>query len=282
MTQHTIVRLLPALMLLSIFAFAPGASAEEPIESANPSLPPSAASQTGMADAQIRAAVSPEEPEADEWGDEDFEFEDEAAATVSVRDPLSPLNRVMFQVTDRLFDWVLKPLVQAYNAILPSPARTGIGNFFHNIASPVRFVSCALQGKGKAAGGEFSRFLANSTVGLVGFLDVAETYPELNPPEEDLGQVFGKWGIGHGFYIYWPLLGPSSLRDTVGLVGDRLLNPATYAEPSWVPPSTGALSGLNAISFRIDDYEALRDAAIEPYEAFRDAYIQYREKAVSE
>jgi len=223
-----------------------------------------------------------DEFEEDEWDDEDLGFENADSMPPSVRDPFSSCNRVMFRITDRLFTWVLKPLGQAYRTVLPNPARTGISNFFNNVRSPLRFASNLLQGKGRSAGGELAGFLANITAGLGGFMDVTESYPELNPPEEDLGQVLGRWGIGNGLYLYWPVLGPSSLRDTLGMIGDRFLNPASHVKP-W-PAATGmdVLDRVNAVSYRIEDYEALRDAALIPYEAFRDAYIQYREKAVSE
>lgn len=219
--------------------------------------------------------------EEDEWDDE-FDFEDDESLPATISDPLAPWNRMMFRINDQLYVWVFKPLARGYTAIMPNPIRRGISNFFYNLTTPLRFVSCILQGKGDAAGGEFSRFVVNSTIGLLGFLDMTQAYPELNPKEEDLGQVLGVWGVGNGPYLFWPLLGPSTLRDTIGLVGGRMLDPVMYVDPTSLSAGVAALDKINALSFRTGDYEALKDAALEPYEAFRDAYIQHREKSIAE
>jgi phospholipid-binding lipoprotein MlaA len=181
---------------------------------------------------------------------------------------------------------VLKPVASGYRVVTPTPVRVSIKNFFFNLLAPVRLVNCLLQGKAKAAGGELGRFFINTTVGMAGFLDPAEIYPELNPPTEDLGQTLGHYAVGSGFYIVWPLIGPSTLRDTVGGIGDWALNPFTFMQ--LINVDAGALTSgttnvavfgvrtINQTSFRIGDYEALKNAALDPYEAFRDAYIQNR------
>jgi len=221
-----------------------------------------------------------ENSDSSNWDGEDFDF-DEGEMTPLVRDPLAPFNRAMFQFNDKIYFWVLKPAAKGYRTVVPTIVRTGVKNFFYNLATPLRFLSCILQGKVKAAGGELVRVMANSTVGLLGILDVTQSYPELNPDEEDLGQVFGVWGIGNGFYLVLPFLGPSTLRDGIGWVAGR------YAYPTFYLNSWGAVIGIwaidvvNTTSFRIGDYETLKNAAIEPYEAFRDAYIQYRNKELS-
>ena len=204
----------------------------------------------------------------------------------SVADPISGFNRAMFVFNDRLYFWVLKPVAKGYRVVVPTPARVSIKNFFYNLLTPVRFVNCLLQGKGKAAGGEVGRFFINTTVGMLGFLDPAEAYPELNPPEEDLGQTLGYYGVGNGFYIVWPVVGPSTLRDTIGDIGDWALNPVSFMQ--LINVEAGVLTSgttnvvvysvrtVNDTSFRIGDYEALKNAALDPYEAFRNAYIQNR------
>jgi len=104
----------------------------------------------------------------------------------------------------------------------------------------------------------------------------------LNPPPEDVGQALGAWGIDHGIYLVWPFFGPSSLRDTVGLVGGYFLHPVTYVDPRSASSGIKAYDTVNETSFRIGNYEALKEAAIDPYIAIRDAYIQNREKQVEE
>jgi phospholipid-binding lipoprotein MlaA len=216
--------------------------------------------------------------------DDDLDFFDEVTEeeVVQVADPLSPWNRAMFHFNDRLYFWVLKPLTRGYRAVIPTPVRSGVKNFFHNLTTPIRMVSCILQGKGRAASAELTKLLINSTVGVVGFGNPAKRWPELNTSEEDLGQTLATYGIGNGFYIVWPILGPSTLRDSVGMIGDWFLNPVSYVHPTEAYLEIRAVETVNQTSFRIGDYESLKEAAIDPYVAFRNAYIQHRKKKVKE
>jgi phospholipid-binding lipoprotein MlaA len=210
-------------------------------------------------------------------------FDEEAEEeVVQVADPLSPWNRAMFHFNDKLYFWVLKPLTRGYSAVIPTPVRGGIKNFFHNLTMPIRMVSCILQGKGRAASAELTRFLINSTVGVLGFGNPAKRWSELDPKEEDLGQTLATYGIGDGFYIVWPIFGPSTLRDSVGMIGDWFLNPVSYVHPTEAYMEIRAIDTLNKTSFRIGDYESLKEAAIDPYVAVRNAYIQHRKKKVEE
>lgn len=204
------------------------------------------------------------------------------APLVTVADPLEPWNRAMFDFNDKLYFWVLKPVAQGYEVVVPKPVRRGVRNFFTNLTTPIRLVNCLLQGKVEDAANELGRFMVNSSLGLLGLMDVVYEEENLPAKEEDFGQTLGSYGLDHGIFIVWPFLGPSSLRDTVGLAGDLALDPVTYVEP--LPASMGVRSGekINDTSLTIGDYEALKDAAIEPYEAMRNAYIQYRAAQVRE
>ncbi len=204
------------------------------------------------------------------------------AGVVHVADPIEPFNRAMFHFNDKLYFWVLKPVAKGYRYLVPTPIRIGVNNFFYNLIAPVRMVNCILQGKFYSAGTEFTRFVINSTVGMLGFVDPAENYPMLKAKEEDLGQTFGKYGIGNGFYIVWPFLGPSSLRDTVGMTGDQFLNPLAYVRPAEAAFGITAYKKVNNTSFHIGDYEAIKEASLDPYSAIRDAYIQSRAKKTKE
>lgn len=201
---------------------------------------------------------------------------------ITVYDPLAPFNRVMFQVNDKLYFWVLKPVAQGYKLVMPQEIRFGLKNFFSNLAMPVRFVNCVFQGKFKSAGNEFARFFINTTVGVLGFGNPADVHDRLKINDEDMGQTFAVYGIGEGIYLVWPILGPSTLRDTVGDIGDRFLSPITYVQPS--EASTGISAGkvINATSFRIGDYETLKETALDPYEALKSIYIQNRNKKIKE
>ncbi|MBW2001990.1 MAG: VacJ family lipoprotein [Deltaproteobacteria bacterium] len=216
--------------------------------------------------------------------DESLAFfdEDTNEEAVHIADPLSPWNRAMFHFNDKLYFWLLKPVSRGYKAVIPTPVRSGVKNFFQNITMPIRMVSCLLQGKGRAASAELSRFLINSTVGVLGFGNPAKRWPELNPGEEDLGQTLGRYGIGNGFYIVWPFFGPSTIRDSVGMVGDWFLNPVSYVDSTEANLEIIAVETVNETSFKIGDYESLKEAALDPYVALRNAYIQHRKKKVEE
>ncbi len=228
---------------------------------------------------------SPEEPQSNSEENDEFldEFENEfKERAVTVADPLSFWNRAMFHFNDKLYFWVLKPVAKGYKVVIPGVVRTGVRNFFSNIFTPIRLTSCILQGKVKAGGTELIRFAVNSTIGIAGLTDPAKKYLKLDISDEDLGQTLGAYGIGNGFYLVWPVLGPSTLRDSVGLVGDRFLNPITYVKPVEASVAIWSYDKINETSLHIGDYESIKEAAIEPYEAFRDAYIQYRRNKVKQ
>ncbi|MEJ2183120.1 MAG: VacJ family lipoprotein [Nitrospirota bacterium] len=196
-------------------------------------------------------------------------------------DPIEPWNRAMFTFNDRFYFWALKPAARGYKTVTPTWVRLRIRNFFRNIEEPVNIVNSALQAKFKRAGVHLARFLFNSTAGVAGLFDVAGAEkPGLKAPEEDLGQTLGVYGLGNGFYIVWPFLGPSSARDIVGWTGDLFLDPTTYAAAPLVVIGVEAGSELNDTTFVLGEYESLKEAALDPYVAVRNAYFQYRLKQV--
>jgi len=216
--------------------------------------------------------------------DDEFDLlEDEPdEQIVEVADPLEPLNRLMFNVNDTLYFWVFKPCAQVCKAVVPEPARTGVRNFFQNLTTPVHYVNCLLQGKGDSADTELRRFLVNTTEGILGFGDPARDKYGLEPAEEDLGQTLAVHGLDNGFYIVWPIFGPSTLRDSAGMVGDIFLNPVRYVKPTETSIGISAVKVTNEGSFHIGEYEDFKASSLEPYIAMREAYIQYRDKQKQE
>lgn len=142
-----------------------------------------------------------EEEAAEEDEDEEY-LEEEEMETIA--DPLKPFNRLMFDFNDKLYFYLLKPVAQAYEAVLPEPVRVSIRNFISNITTPVRLLNCILQGKAEKAGIEYSRFMVNTIAGGLGFFDVAKKYSNLQKQDEDFGQTLGYYGMKEGFYIVWP------------------------------------------------------------------------------
>lgn len=207
------------------------------------------------------------------------EGEEEEIATIA--DPLEPFNRAMFYFNDKLYFWVLKPVAQGYNKVVPEAPRVGVNNFFSNLKFPIRFVSRLLQADFSGATTELGRFAVNTVWGVGGLLDPASS-KQLDIPKKgaDLGQTLGVYGLGQGLYIVWPILGPYSARDSIEIVGDYFLYPVNYITPWYDSLAVSVYEKVNDTSLRIGDYESLKEAAIDPYVALRDAYAQYRQKMV--
>lgn len=226
------------------------------------------------------AAQKQDSPSA---SDEDLEYDDtDSEEDLQIADPLYTFNKGMHVFNDKLYFWILKPMAKSYASVVPEKGRASVRNFFNNLAFPVRFVSNIMQARVKTAGTELARFAVNSTLGVAGLNDVAKEKMGLEAKDEDLGQALGSYKIGHGFYIVWPLFGPSSLRDSIGFVGDRFLYPVTYINPAEASAGVSAYESVNSTSLHIGDYESLKEAAIDPYISIRNAYIQNRKKKVDE
>ena len=215
--------------------------------------------------------------------------ESDEYATPRVSDPLEPVNRALFKFNDGFYVHVLRPFAHGYELVVPSLVRRGIGNLFDNLKFPVRFVSCMLQARPGRATREMGKFLLNSTVGVAGLVRISDSVPQLAAvPSEDVGQTFGVWGVGAGPYLVLPFLGPSSLRDTVGLAGNVMLNPVSWSatehavrgyDAMW-PTSAQAVDFSNSSPDQIRTYDSFKQAAVDPYISVRNGYLQYRAAAV--
>ena len=191
-------------------------------------------------------------------------------------DPIEPVNRAFFQFNDVFYLWVLEPVAEGYAVVVPATGRRGIDNFFTNLGFPGRFVNCILQADLYGSGVETARFCTNTTVGVLGFGNPATHWLGLKPRREDFAQTFAVYGVGAGFYINWPLMGPSSVRGTVGSLLDSFL----YA-PSYVYGLT-LYERINSTSLHLGRYGELKEAALDPYIGLKNAYWQRRQKLISE
>ena len=216
--------------------------------------------------------------------DDDFDLleAEYAEPAVSLADPLKPLNCVIFHLNDAAYTLVLKPVSSGYKAVTTKSMRIGLHNFFQNVATPIRFTNCLLQGKGNDACIELRRFLINSTAGCLGLGDPAQDKYGLDPIDEDLGQTLAVYGLKDGVYLVLPLLGPSTLRDAAGRMGDTFLNPGSYLEPTELYIGVAALRTTNTFALRGDEYESIKADAISPYTAMRSAYLQYRKRQIEQ
>jgi phospholipid-binding lipoprotein MlaA len=231
---------------------------------------------------QASPEANPSRPGASGTGDKENSlgsdpWADETESLDSIPDPLEPMNRAFFEFNDKLYFWFFKPVGNGYKMVVPEVGRICIRNFFTNLIMPIRAISCLLQGKFEGFAIEIVRSVVNTTAGFLGFQDVARQALDFPVQDEDLGQVFAFYGIGPGFYLNLPFLGASSLRDTVGWLGGLYLNPLDYMVVDfWPNVGFRSFDMLNKTSMRIGEYEALKDAALDPYVAMRDAYYQYR------
>jgi phospholipid-binding lipoprotein MlaA len=228
--------------------------------------------------------AQPEPPaaKAAEGDDYEDEYEDDAKK-VTVADPLHPFNQDMYVLNDFLMLYVLEPVAKVEKKVIPWEFRTMFRNLLQNLRFPVRLVNSLLQAKWEKAGDEFASFFLNTTAGFLGLADVSAAYPGLKKSAEDMGQTFAVWGWDDSSYLMLPFFGPSTLRDTLGRVGDLPLDPLFWLIPG-IPEAIAERAGeaVNDTSFRIGDYEAIKKASLDPYVAIRNGYIQNRQKLISE
>lgn len=190
-------------------------------------------------------------------------------------DPHEQYNRAMYEFNDDLDRAVLKPVATAYTNTLPQAVRTGISNFFDNLTYLNTTLNSFMQGKVKQGTSDLGRFIVNTTIGIAGMFDVA-TYMGLEKHDEDFGQTLAVWGVKDDQYLMYPLLGPSSVRDTGGIIFGMLTNPVFYAAAPVAVP-LGILQGVD-LRARKEGFVRFRDeAALDPYLFTRDSYLQHRE-----
>ena len=194
-------------------------------------------------------------------------------------DPWESWNRKVFAFNEGLDEAVLKPVATSYNKLVPSLVRTGINNFFGNFADAWSGVNNLLQGKFELAFRDVFRFNTNTVFGLFGLIDVASELG-MERQYEDLGQTLGHWGVGPGAYIVWPLLGPSTVRESIALPFDRLATPAVIINDGGTQFGITGLQIINARAGLLGASRLIDDIALDKYTFLRDAYLQRRRSLV--
>jgi phospholipid-binding lipoprotein MlaA len=266
----------------------------ETLSSASQNKPQAATSQ---AEAVVLepADQSPDDPFFDP-----FAKNDELAGGEEY-DPWEAVNTKIFEFNRQVDRWVLKPVAQGYNAVVPNPVQIGISNIFYNIRFPSRLINNLAQGKLSGAGTEVGRFLLNSTFGFGGLVDVAK---ELNitTPEEDTGQTLGYYGVTPGPYLVVPFLPPFTVRDFFGYLGDIALNPINWmvfpiievnGVPSLIAHHNRTTSSIAQISMRVGEivndrslnlekFQGVEEATLDLYTAVKNAYLQKRRNQIRE
>jgi phospholipid-binding lipoprotein MlaA len=195
-------------------------------------------------------------------------------------DPLEPINRQIYKLNDVLDRYALRPVAKGYNKVTPEPARIGISNFFDNITYPVTIINDFLQGKIAQGFSDTGRFLVNSTIGLLGFVDVA-TDAGLPRHDEDFGQTFAKWGAPAGPYIVVPFFGPRTVRSGIGDLANVQVNPLIQYNNTSIRDKLLILWTIETRASLVGPDELVREA-FDPYLFVRDAYLQNREYLIND
>ena len=203
-------------------------------------------------------------------------------ATVDDKDPMEGYNRAIFAFNETADEYVAEPVAKAYVAVTPEPVVKGINNFFNNIRDFITFINDILQLKGEHAISDGGRVVVNTTIGLLGFIDVHS----MNGGErrkEDFGQTLAFYGWENSAYFVLPLLGPSTVRDTGGLLVDSLFfDPISYIENVRVRNAIRVVQFIDARAELLNATAILDEAALDPYSFQRDSYLQYRERLIND
>jgi phospholipid-binding lipoprotein MlaA len=217
---------------------------------------------------------------------EDDEFSDflmddlDEEQVQDISDPLEPMNKIFFAINQYGFDYIIKPTAIVYNLIMPKIFQRGIDNAIYNFHSPIPIANSVFQGNIDDAGKESSRLIINSTIGLAGFIDVADPILGFKRTNRDTEQTLGKAGFGWGIYGYPPLYGPGTIREVFGVSADTFFKPTTYI--FW---SAGIVSlyytlgiytvqNFNFISMNLELYDNVYRDSFDPYSYVKSAYLQ--------
>lgn len=212
--------------------------------------------------------------------DDDFadDFsDDKEVRRVLIADPLEGLNRGTFWVNDKLYFYLFKPIAKGYRFIVPRPVRVSVDNFFSNLTTPVRATNALLQTNFYDCGTEIYRLIVNTTIGIGGLFDPAASVAGVKRKSEDFGQTLGYYGVGHGFYLVLPIIGPSSFRDGGSILVDTFFDPLRYltlGTAEYLAIHAGKMT--NRLSLDRDTYEGIIRDSIDPYLFIRAAYAQRR------
>jgi phospholipid-binding lipoprotein MlaA len=192
-------------------------------------------------------------------------------------DPWEPFNEKMFWFNREVLDrFVLKPAATAWDFVLPDQVQRGVRNVFDNLAVVRRVVNNALQLKFAGAAKEAARFTINSTIGVVGFFDIAKDGFGIEQSDEDAGQTLGVWGVGPGPFLILPFLPPLTVRDGIGFAVDSAMTPYIYFVPWYATLGATATNMVNERSLNLDSFERVAESTVDLYGAVRNAYLQRR------
>ena len=218
----------------------------------------------------------------DDGGFAEFEEFDkeirEQVEAARVADPIEPVNRGSCWLNDKLYFYLLKPVAVGYKTVTPKPVRKSVNNFFKNLGFPKRVVNNLLQLEFRGAAEELRNFTFNTTAGCLGLFNVAEERYGWESDDEDFGLTMARYGAGPWMAVHIPILGPSNLRDTVGMLPDMFLDPVMYIDSWGARMAVRSGDKVNFVSLNIGIYEGIKEENLDVYRFLQDAYEQNRSK----
>ncbi|MGI9591747.1 MAG: MlaA family lipoprotein [Myxococcota bacterium] len=269
-----------ALLLALLLVLAPVAGAQEPA-AAEPAVEASEPAGEDEPVAESPDAVAAEEEASSDYDEFDDLYFEEDIEDEDTGDPIEPVNRAIFWVNDGIDRYALEPVSTVWDWVFPDFVQRAMSNGFDNLRFPIVFFNHLFQLKFANAGKDVARFAINSTVGIGGLMDPAETIG-LPKRFEDFGQTLGYWGVPPGPYLMLPFFGPSNLRDGFGLVVDSVFRAIGFFIPFVASVALQGVDTLNRRSLIRDELQAERRAALDWYAAVRSAYSQYRENLIND
>ncbi len=198
-------------------------------------------------------------------------------------DPWQGFNEKMFFFNHDILDhYVLKPVATGWGKVLPDVGKRGLDRAFDNLGMPKRLVNNLLQGRFRGAGRELARFGVNTTVGVIGFLDVARAQLHIEKSDADTGQTLGVYGLGPGPYLVLPTLAPLTVRDGIGYGVDGVLDPFGYLMPFFATAGMSIVKQVNERSLNLQVFQDVEDSVLDLYSAVRNGYLQRRSRSIEE
>jgi len=198
-------------------------------------------------------------------------------------DPWRPFNENMFFFNHDILDrYLLKPIAKGWDKVLPDGGKRALDRAFDNLGMPRRLVNNLLQGRFRGAARELGRFGVNTTIGVVGLLDVAKAQLHIDKSDADTGQTLGVYGFGPGPYLVLPTLQPLTVRDGIGYGVDGLLDPFGYVTPFFATAGVSIVKQINERSLNLEVFQDVEDSVFELYSAVRNGYLQRRHRSIEE
>ncbi len=265
------------LVTVSLLVAAPVAAHEDP--------PVAAAAQEAPSEARSPSfpPVAPNLAGQNKSSDDDEDVVVTGRDRAPPGDPLEAINLQSYEVVQAVDTNVVAPMANGYKKVLPEPVRAGVRNFFGNLAAPATFLNFLLQHKIGKAAETVGRFGLNSTIGVAGLFDVAKRKPFKLPPRRNgFANTLGFYGIKPGPFLFLPLVGPTTVRDLIGLTVDRALLPVTVGAPFGQPYYTIPSTAVSSLDYRVEFDEQLRKLrdTPDPYAASRAFYLRNRQAEI--